>query len=46
MQRVTPGIGNAFGLVEKALWDTFVPSLFEGMGEGAPERGVTLLPVK
>ena len=46
MQRVTPGIGNAFGLVEKALQETFVPDLFKGLGEGAPERGVTRLPVK
>ena len=42
MQRFTPGIGDAFGPEEKAL----VPALFEGLGEGAPERGVTRLPVK
>ena len=29
MQRVTPGIGDAFGPVEKALRETFVPALFE-----------------
>ena len=46
MQRVTSGIGNAFGPVEKALRETFVPVLFEGLGEGAPERGATHLPVK
>ena len=46
MQRVTPGIGDAFGLAEKALQETFVPALFEGLGESAPERGVTRLPVK
>ena len=46
MQRVTPGIVDAFGLVEKALQDTFVPALFERLGEGAPERGVTHLSVK
>ena len=46
MQRVTPGIGDAFGLVEKALRENFVLSLFEGLGDSVPERGVTRLPVK
>ena len=46
VQRVTPGIGNAFGPVETALKETFVPALFEGLGDGVPERGVTRLPVK
>ena len=46
MQWVTPGIGNAFGPVEKALRENFVLALFEGMGEGTPERGVTRLPAK
>ena len=50
MQRVNPGIGDAFGdafgPVEKALQETFVPALFEGLGDGAPERGVTRLPEK
>ena len=46
MQRVTPVIGDAFGPVEKALQETFLPALFEELGEGAPERGVTRLPVK
>ena len=46
VQRVTPGIGNAFGLVKKALRETFVPELFEGLGDGVPERGVTRLPIK
>ena len=46
MQRVTPGIGNAFGPVEKALRETFVPALFKRLGEGTLKRGVTLLPVK
>ena len=40
------GIGNAFGLVEKAMWETFLLALFETLGEGAPVRGVTSLPVK
>ena len=46
VQRVTPGIGDAFGPVEKVLRETFVPALFEGLGEGVPERGVTCLSVK
>ena len=41
MQRVIPGIVDAFGPVEKALRETFVPALFECLREGAPERGVT-----
>ena len=40
------GISNAFGPVEKAMRETFVPALFEGLGGGVPERGVTRLPVK
>ena len=46
MQRVTQGIGSAFGPVEKALRETFLPELFMGMGNGVPERGVTCLLVK
>ena len=46
MQRVTPGIGDAFGPVDKALKETFVLALFEGLGDGVPERGVTHLPYK
>ena len=46
MQRVTPGIGDASGPAEKALRKTFVPVLFEGLGDGVPERGFTRLPVK
>ena len=46
VQRVTPGIGDAFGPVEKALRETFVPALFEGLGDGVPERGVTRLTAK
>ena len=37
VQRVTPGIGETFGLVEKTLRETFVPALFEGQGGGSPE---------
>ena len=46
MQRVTPGIGDAFGPVEKSLWETFLLALFEILGGGSPEREVTRLPVK
>ena len=46
MQRVTPGIGDIFGMVEKALQETFLPALFRVMGEGASGRGFTRLPVK
>ena len=46
MQRVTPGIDDSLGPVEKALQETFVPALLEVLGEGAPERGVTRLTVK
>ena len=46
VQRVTIGINNAFRPVEMALKETFVPALFEGLGGGVPERGVTRLPVK
>ena len=43
---MTPGIDDDFGLVEKALMETFVPALFKGLGDGVPERGVTHLPFK
>ena len=46
VQRVTPGIGNAFGPVEQALQESFIPDLFQGLGEGTAGRGVTRLPVK
>ena len=46
MKRVTPGIGYAFGPVEKSLRETFVPELFEGLGDGVLERRVTCLTVK
>ena len=44
MQRVTPGVGDAFRPVEKALKETFIPELFEGLADGVPEQGVTRLP--
>ena len=46
VQWVTLGIGDAFGPVEKSLQETFLQELFEELGEGAPGRGVTRLPVK
>ena len=46
VQRVTPVKGDAFGLMETALRETYVPALFEGLGNGVLERGVTRLPVK
>ena len=46
MQRVTPGIRDAFGTVEKELQDTFLPVLFKGLGEGSPGIRVTCLSVK
>ena len=46
MQQVTPGVGDAFGPVETVLKETLVLDMFEVLGEGVPERGVTGLPVK
>ena len=46
VQWVALGIGDAFGLLEKALWEIFAPALFEVLGEGSPERGFSCLPVK
>ena len=46
MQRVTPGISNAFGPVEEEIAKAFLPALFEGVGGGAPGRKITRLPVK
>ena len=46
MKQITLVIGNAFVPVEKVLQETFVTDLYEGLGEGAPGRGVTHLPVK
>ena len=46
MQWVTPGIGDAFGPVKQALRETFLPALFQVLGEGTPGRGVKRLPVK
>ena len=46
MQRVTPGIGDAFGPVQEEIAKTFLPALFEGVGDGDPGRTITCLPVK
>ena len=45
MQRATPGIGDAFGPVEEEIATAFLPALFEGVGDGAPGRAITRLPV-
>ena len=46
MPRVTPDIGDAFSPVEEALRETFLPDLFQGLGEGVSGRGFTCLIVK
>ena len=46
VQRVTPGISNAFGVVKEEIAKAFLPALFEGAGDGAPGREITRLPVK
>ena len=46
LQWVTSCIVDAFGLVEKAMQETFVPELFEVLREGTPEKEVTRLPRK
>ena len=46
VQRVTTGIGDAFVPVEEEIAKAFLPELFEGVGDGAPGRATTLLPVK
>ena len=46
VQRVNPGIGNAFRPVVEEIAKAFLPALFEGVGDGAPGRDITRLPVK
>ena len=46
VQRVTLGIGDVFGTVEEEIAKAFLLALFEGVGEGAPGRAITRLPVK
>ena len=46
VQRVTPGIGDAFGPVEEEIKTPFIPEIFRGVGDRAPGREITRLPVK
>ena len=46
VQRVTPGVGEAFDPVEEAFWEIFVLVLFRGLKEGFPARKNTRLTVK
>ena len=46
VQRVTLGVRDAFGPVEEALREIFVPALYEGLMEGVPEREINRLTVK
>ena len=46
MQQVTPDIEDDFGPVKKALRYSFIPNLFQGIGEVISGRRVTYLPVK
>ena len=39
VQRVIPGIGDAFGPVEEEIAKLFLPELFEGVGDGVPGEG-------
>ena len=34
VQRVTPGIGDDFDLIDKAVREAFFLALFQGLGEG------------
>ena len=46
MQQATPDIGVNFEKVEKAIRDSFLLALFQGVGEGIPVQGVTCLTSK
>ena len=46
VQQVTPDTKDAFEPAEKSFWNSFMPDLFQGIGEGIPGRGVTHLSVK
>ena len=46
VQRLTPGVGGAFGPVEEALQEIFFPAFFQGLLERLPTRENTRLPVK
>ena len=43
---MTPGVGDAFGPVEVALKEIFVPALYQGLRERVTEGGITCLCVK
>ena len=45
MQRVTPGISDAFGPVEEEIAKAFLLALFKVVGDGALGRAITRLPV-
>ena len=38
LERVTPGIGNAFGPVEEEIAKAFLPAFFERVRDDAPGR--------
>ena len=46
MQRVNPGIGDAFGPVEEEIATAFLPALFEGVRDRLPGREINRLQVK
>ena len=46
MQPFDPVIGNAFGPVEEEIVMVFLTELFKGVGDRAPGRAITRLPVK
>ena len=46
MQQDAPNIGYAFGPVKDALWDDFVPALFQVVGGETPLWGFTSLTMK
>ena len=42
---VQPNIGDDFIPMKHIMRDVFIPSLFRGLGEGTPRKGVIGLPV-
>ena len=46
LQRVIPGIGDAFGLVEEEIKTVFIPEIFYSVRDRAPGREITRLQVK
>ena len=43
VQRVTPGIGDAFGPVEEEIATAFLLEIFKDVGDGAPGRAINRL---